>query len=155
MTAVRLPGAFVFRSLPAVLPGFVLAHAAVIAGALLIGAGATFLSPQSLGYLGVVPIALGVWELWKLNKNSTLDRTSSRSANSFVGAARDISGFEHGHVCPAFGDLADSRQESDHHALFGAFMAVAFLLGLAWYYRTSWPATAVSAASSNAFRHLL
>lgn len=130
----NIDGLFAFLALSssgrlrAILPGFLVAHAVVIAGSLLLGAGANFLAPETLGYLGIVPIVLGLWELWKQRQTSALDRTSSRSANSLVGATAIFLALSTDTFVLLAAIFADSRQDMDHFALLGAFVAVAFLL---------------------------
>ncbi|MCV0429743.1 MAG: cadmium resistance transporter [Roseibium sp.] len=132
----NIDGLFAFLALSSagkyrqVLTGFLLAHALVIGGSLLIGAGATFLSPEFLGYLGIVPIGLGVWEIWKTNRHSALDRTEAKSANSIAGTLSIFLALSTDTFVLLAAIFADSRQDMDQFALLGAFIAVIGLLVL-------------------------
>lgn len=130
----NIDGLFAFLALSStgrlrsVLPGFLVAHAAVIAGSLLLGAGATFLAPETLGYLGIIPIALGLWEIWKLRRSSALDQENLRSSNSTLGATAIFLALSTDTFVLLSAIFADSRQDMDHFALLGALLAVIGLL---------------------------
>ncbi|CTQ53123.1 cadmium resistance transporter family protein [Roseibium album] len=135
----NIDGLFAFLALSSagrarsVIPGFLVAHVLVIAGSLLLGVGATFLSPDKLGYLGLIPIGLGLWEIWKNNRNSALERANARSANSLVGSTAIFLALSTDTFVLLSAILADSRRDMDHFALLGALLAVAGLLLLGMY----------------------
>ncbi|MES0880502.1 hypothetical protein [Roseibium sp. SCP14] len=132
----NIDGLFAFLALSSsgrrkqVLSGFMVAHVAVIGGSFLVGAGATFISPELLGYLGIVPIGLGLWEIWKTNRHSALDQTEAPSANSVIGASSIFLALSTDTFVLLAAIFADSRQEMDHFAVLGAVLAVAGLLVL-------------------------
>lgn len=126
----NIDGLFAFLALSSagrrtqVLTGFLAAHVLVIGGSFLVGAGATFLSPEFLGYLGIVPIGLGLWEIWKTNRRSALDKTEAQSANSVIGASSIFLALSTDTFVLLAAIFADSRQEMDHFAVLGAVLAV-------------------------------
>ena len=132
----NIDGLFAFLALSStgryrqVLIGFLIAHALVIGGSLLIGAGATFLSPELLGYLGIIPIGLGIWEIWKTNRHSALDQAEAKSANSITGTLSIFLALSTDTFVLLAAIFADSRQDMDHFAFLGAAFAVMGLLVL-------------------------
>src|SRR5215471_9607962 len=52
-----------------VVAGQYLAFTAILAMSLSVAYGASFLPKQALPYLGLLPIAIGLWDAWKVWKN--------------------------------------------------------------------------------------
>lgn len=63
---------------PAIVTGQYLAFTAILAIAIALSYGASFLPKQGIAYLGLLPIGRGLWEAWKLWKNRGGDSHSGR-----------------------------------------------------------------------------
>src|SRR5262245_47281352 len=66
-----------------VIAGQYLAFTVILAIAIGIAYGASFLPRQAIAYLGLLPIGIGLWEAWKLRKHRADhgDRTADNGQN--------------------------------------------------------------------------
>lgn len=108
--------------------GFLLAQLLVVTGAYVAGAGVTFLTPHALGYLGLVPLSLGVWELWKNMSRSGDDPDTIKAAHSIFSAAVIFLALSADTFILIAAFFADTAAVLDQHVLLGAFIAVAGLI---------------------------
>jgi len=108
--------------------GFLLAQVLVTGGAYAAGTGVTIISPHSLGYLGIVPLALGLWELRKTFAAGTTNALPAEASHSVVSAAVIFLALSTDTFVLMAAFFADSSAGYDRLILLGALMAVAGLL---------------------------
>lgn len=108
--------------------GFLLAQVAVIAGAYVAGTGAAFLTPGRIGLLGLVPIGLGLFELWRNATRKEQGAPAGRSAGSIVGVVAIFLALSTDTFVLMAAFFADSRQEYDLFVFSGGVLAVCGLL---------------------------
>lgn len=106
--------------------GFVIAQAAVILAAFAAGALASGLPVQHVGWLGLAPIALGLYQL--RHEFSDAAGSSPTRAHSPLGAAVVFVALSADTLVLLAAFFADSRQAFDHLVVIGAVLAVCVLL---------------------------
>lgn len=110
------------------LTGFLLAQIIVVSGAYLTGAGITALTPHALGYLGIIPLSLGIWEVWKNSTLSGAVANTSRPAHSVFSAAAIFLALSADTFIMMSAFFADTASVLDRHVLLGALVAVTGLV---------------------------
>lgn len=110
------------------LTGFLIAQAIVVCGAYITGVGVTVVTPHALGYLGVIPLSLGLWEVWKNMSRTSVDARTSRPAHSVFSAMVIFLALSADTFVMMAAFFADTASVFDRHVLLGAFVAVAGLV---------------------------
>jgi len=108
--------------------GFLSAQVLVVTGAYVAGAGVTVLTPHALGYLGLVPLCLGIWEVWKNMSRDGLGADTSKPAHSVFSAAVIFIALSADTFILMAAFFADTAAVLDRHVLLGALVAVAGLV---------------------------
>ncbi|WP_029066163.1 cadmium resistance transporter [Labrenzia sp. DG1229] len=108
--------------------GFLLAQLLVVTGAYIAGAGVALVPPHALGYLGLVPLSLGVWEVWRNMSRSGDDAETLKSAHSVFSAAMIFLALSADTFILIAAFFADTAAVLDMHVLLGALIAVAGLV---------------------------
>jgi cadmium resistance protein CadD (predicted permease) len=110
--------------------GFLSAQVVVIGGAYVAGAGAAFMSPGRIGLLGLVPIGLGLFEIWKNVTRKTQTGSAQRSSGSLIGTVAIFIALSTDTFVLMAAFFADSHEEMDPYVFLGGILAVAGLLAL-------------------------
>jgi len=110
------------------LAGFLVAQLVVVAGAYVAGTGVTILTPHALGYLGLVPLSLGVWEVWKNMSRSGNDADIPKPAHSTFSAAVIFLALSADTFILIAAFFADTAAVLDRYVLIGAVIAVTGLI---------------------------
>ncbi|MET1411680.1 hypothetical protein ABVF61_05400 [Roseibium sp. HPY-6] len=110
------------------LSGFLVAQAIVVTGAYVTGVGVTVLTPHALGYLGVIPLGLGIWEIWKNRARSGVSADTSKPAHSLVSAAVIFLALSADTFIMMAAFFADTAELLDRHVLLGALIAITGLV---------------------------
>ena len=110
------------------LVGFLLAQAVVVAAAYIAGAGVTLLTPQALGTLGLIPLSLGLWEVWKNTKRTEVTADTAKPAHSIFSAGTIFVALSADTFILMAAFFADTAAVLDRHVLLGALIAVTGLL---------------------------
>ncbi|WP_421979159.1 hypothetical protein [Roseibium sp.] len=108
--------------------GFLFAQILVVVGAYVAGAGVTFLTPHALGYLGIVPLSLGVWEVWRNMSRSGKSTDTPKPAHSIFSAAVIFLALSADTFILIAAFFADTAAVLDRHVLLGALIAVTGLV---------------------------
>lgn len=132
----NIDGLFAFLALSSagrrrqVVAGFLSAQVVVIAGAYVAGTGAAFLTPGRIGLLGLVPIGLGLFEIWRNAARREQAGSTQRSAGSLVGTVVIFLALSTDTFVLMAAFFADSREEMDFYVFLGGILAVTGLLAL-------------------------
>lgn len=110
------------------LAGFLIAQLFVVSGAYIAGAGVTILTPHTLGYLGLVPLSLGMWEVWKNMSRSGTGVDTTKPAHSVFSAAVIFVALSADTFILIAAFFADTAAVLDRHVLLGALIAVTGLV---------------------------
>lgn len=108
--------------------GFLAAQAIVTGGAYATGAGVTFFSPHLIGYLGVVPLGLGLWELRKTYRAQEANVVLTGEGHSVLSSMTLFLALSTDTFVLMAAFIADSSPGYDRFILVGALIAVASLL---------------------------
>lgn len=133
-TLTNIDGLFAFFAIATsgryrqALVGFLLAQAVVVAAAYIAGTGVTLLTPQALGTLGLIPLSLGLWEVWKNTKRTDVTADTSKPAHSIFSAGTIFVALSADTFILMAAFFADTAAVLDRHVLLGALIAVTGLL---------------------------
>lgn len=108
--------------------GFLAAQILVTGGAYATGAGVNFFSPHVIGYLGVVPLGLGLWELRKTYRNRQTTAIPAGEGHSVLSSMILFLALSTDTFVLMAAFFADSTPGYDRFILAGALIAVTTLL---------------------------
>ena len=108
--------------------GFLAAQVLVTGGAYLAGTGVTVLSPHVIGYLGIVPLTLGLWELRRIHKRREPAAPPPETPHSVLSSMTLFLALSTDTFVLMAAFFADSSPGYDRFILIGALLAVAGLL---------------------------
>ncbi|WP_306142641.1 hypothetical protein [Roseibium sp. MMSF_3412] len=104
--------------------GFLFAQMLVVTGAYVAGAGVTFFTPHALGYLGIVPLSLGVWEVWRNMSRCGDDADALKAAHSIFSATVIFVALSADTFILVAAFFADTAAVLDRHVFTGAIVAI-------------------------------